>query len=111
VDRLRSRSRWSGTLGSLDVPDDEGGAPQGAWVPSHEGDMNRVEAMRDLALLTDGESPETLTAAILYFVEGHTLDEVGRVLDLPRQTVSKMLRQFAARARKRSARLGPGGLS
>lgn len=73
--------------------------------------MSRVEALRDLALLTDGEARETLTAAILYFVEGHSFEGVEEMLDLPSRTASKMLRQFAARARKRSARLDRGGRS
>jgi RNA polymerase sigma-70 factor (ECF subfamily) len=111
VDRLRRRSRWSGTLGSLDVPDEEDPAPQSTWLLSHEGGMNRVEALRDLALLTEGESPQTLTAAFLYFVEDHSLEAVGRVLDLERHQVSKLLRQFAERARKRSARFDRGGTS
>ncbi len=29
--------------------------------------MTRVEALRDLTLITDGEKSQTLTAAVLYF--------------------------------------------
>lgn len=109
VDRLRRRRfSWSGTLSTLDVPEDEEAAPQNTWLLSHEGGMNRVEAMRDLALLTEGESPQTLTAAYLYFVEGHTLEAVGLALDMERHQVSKLLRQFAERARKRGERLRGG---
>jgi RNA polymerase sigma-70 factor (ECF subfamily) len=111
VDRLRRRARWSGTLGSLEVPEDEAAPPQSAWLLSHEGGLNRVEAIQELALLTEGESEQTLTAAVLYFVEGNSLEAVGAVLGQERHQVSKVLRQFAERARKRSARLGRGGLS
>jgi RNA polymerase sigma-70 factor (ECF subfamily) len=108
VDRLRRRARWSGTLGRLDVEDEEHAEQRREAVTAHEGGMTRVEALQDLAVLTQGEKPRVLTAAILYFVEGYTEAEVGRVLDLERHTVSKLLRQFAERARKRSARLERG---
>jgi RNA polymerase sigma-70 factor (ECF subfamily) len=107
VDRLRRRARWSGSLG-LDVEDEEGAAQRREAATAHEGGMARVEALQDLAVLTHGEKPRVLTAAVLYFVEGYTEAEVGRVLDLERHTVSKLLRQFAERARKRSARLEHG---
>lgn len=105
VDRLRRNSRWSGTLGSLGIKDEEDTGHPGAWAASHQGGMERVEALRYLALLTDGEKPRTLTAAVLYFVEGHTLEEIAKTLDLPRKAVSELLHRFADRARKRSARL------
>jgi RNA polymerase sigma factor (sigma-70 family) len=108
VDRLRRRSRWTGMLSLLSPPESEDDEPP---PPSSGGGLARVEAMKDLALLTAGESPQTLTAASLYFVEGHTLEEVAQVLELSTRTVSKLLRQFAERARKRSARLAPGGVS
>jgi RNA polymerase sigma-70 factor (ECF subfamily) len=111
VDRLRRRARWSGALSSLDVPEDNGAGPQGPWLLAHEGGLNRVEAARDLALLTEDESPLTLTAAFLYFVEGNSLNAVGGVLSMERHQVSRLLRQFAERARKRSARFRPGGPS
>jgi len=108
VDRLRSRARWSGTLGPLHVPEDEEAGPENTWLLSGEGGLGQVEAMLDLALLTEGESPQTLTAAFLYFVEGNSLEAVARMMGLERHQVSKMLRQFAARARKRSERLRGG---
>jgi len=113
VDRLRRNARWSGTIGSLDVPEEDGDGPQGPWLlaHAHEGGLSRVEAARDLALLTEGESPRTLTAAFLYFVEGNSLEAVGGVLSMERHQVSKLLRQFAERARKRSDRFRPGGPS
>lgn len=109
VDRLRRNSRWSGVMGSLEVPDDDAPARPAEWASAHEGGMARVEALRDLALLTEGEKPQALTAAILYFVEGYTLQEIGEVLDLDRKEVSRLLRELAERARKRSARLETGG--
>lgn len=111
VDRLRRRARWSGTLSSLDVPEDDGDGAQSPWLLAHEGGLSRVEAARDLALLTEGETPQPLTAAFLYFVEGNSLEAVGRVLGMERHQVSRLLRQFAERARKRSAQLGRGGPS
>ncbi|WP_224242294.1 RNA polymerase sigma factor [Hyalangium gracile] len=104
VDRLRRNARWSGVLGSLEPSEDDDGRP-GSWATSHEGGLSRVEALRDLALLTEGESPQVLTAAVLHFVEGHTKSEVGEILDLDRKQVADLLRDFAERARRRSSRL------
>ena len=104
VDRLRRRARWTGRLATLVAPDL---SPSGG-EPSHTREMARVEAAQDLALLTRGESPEVLTVASLYYVEGYTEEEVARALDLSRKTVGKMLVRFAERARKRSARLEGG---
>jgi len=109
VDRLRRNVRWSGVIGSLDVPEDDAPARPAEWASAHEGGMARVEALMDLALLTEGEEPQALTAAILYFAEGYTMQEIGEVLDLDRKEVSRLLREFAERARKRSARLKTGG--
>jgi RNA polymerase sigma-70 factor (ECF subfamily) len=108
VDRLRRNSRWSGVLGPLEVQEDTDPVRPGAWATTHEGGMGRVEALRDLSLLTDGEPPQILTAAILYFVEGHTMEEVGQALGLSRKEVSALLRQFAERARQRSSRFKRG---
>lgn len=109
VDRLRRNSRWSGVLGSLDIPEDEDARHEGARAGSNEGGLARVEAMRDLALLTDGEQPLAITVASLYFVEGYTMQEIGRTLGLDRKTVSGLLHGFAERARGRSVRFTPGG--
>lgn len=106
VDRLRRGSRWSGALGPLAVTQDEDSEHPPAVVPSHQGGVERVEALRDLALLTEGESPQSLTAAVLYFVEGYTMEEISQVLDLSRKTASRLLAEFAGRARTREARLG-----
>jgi len=111
VDRLRRIARWSGVFRPLDVSEDEAAAWPGAWAPSHDGGLGRVEAMKDLALLFEDESPQTVTAASLYMVEGLTYKEVGQVLDLSSKTVSRLVNQFAESARKRSARLGSRGMS
>ncbi|KFE67751.1 RNA polymerase sigma-54 factor RpoN [Hyalangium minutum] len=108
LDRLRRNARWSGVLGPLDIRQEEDDARPGQWVSANEGGMARVEALRDLSLLTESESPQAISAAVLYFVEGYTLQEVGKVLDLDRKAVSALLHQFAERARQRSVRLQPG---
>ncbi len=108
VDRLRHQSRWSGKLRPLQVQDDEDSRPMEEAAGGQEGEASRVEAARDLALLTEGEEPRVLTAAMLYFVEGYTTEEVGQSLDLSRKTVGKLLAQFAERAKARSQRLQAG---
>jgi RNA polymerase sigma factor (sigma-70 family) len=111
VDRLRHNARWSGTLGPLDVLEDDEDGQQGPRLLSNEGGLNHVEAAMDLALLTEGESKQVLTAAFLYFVEGNSLEAVGGVLGMERHQVSRLLRQFAERARKRGDRLRQRGPS
>ena len=103
VDRLRRRSRWAGVLGDLSYDELSDGS-----APCRDSDARRVEAARDLALLTRGEKPQALTAALLYFVEGYTTEEVGQTLDLSRKTVGKLLAGFARRARDRSKRMKEG---
>ena len=101
LDRVRRRARWSAAL-NLNLRD-ESDAPA---ADDDRASPRRVEAAHDLALLTEGERPEVLTAALLYFVEGYTTEEVGQSLDLSRKTVGKMLAAFATRAQERGARLG-----
>jgi len=43
VDRLRRSSRWSGVLGSLDLPEGDVPARPAEWASAHEGGMARVE--------------------------------------------------------------------
>jgi RNA polymerase sigma factor (sigma-70 family) len=109
LDLLRRRARWSGVLGhAFQTADGDGDEEPPAPVATQDtGGVPRVEAAMDLALLTHGEKPETMTCAYLYFVEGYTTEEIAQTLDLSRKTVGRMLAQFAARARKRSARLEP----
>ncbi|WP_163995033.1 RNA polymerase sigma factor [Pyxidicoccus caerfyrddinensis] len=108
VDRVRRRARWSGSLGPLSVEDEDAEDRRQEAATSHTGGLERVEALQDLALLTQGEDEDVLTVAVLYFVEGHTTEEVAQVLDMSRKTVSRMLARFAERAQKRSLRLSPG---
>lgn len=109
VDQLRRRARWSGRLGELTVQKDDEPVQREAEVASaHGGGLEQVEAAQDLALLTQGEKPRTLTAALLYFVEGYSMEEIGEVLGLTRKTVGRLLEEFATRARKRGARFDPG---
>lgn len=105
MDRMRQRARWKG---KLDLRDDEDfeGAEHGLNVAvAHEGELSRVDAAHDLALLTEGEKPEVLTAAQLFFVEGLSLTHVGQVLDQRRDEVKKVLKGFLKRARARRTRL------
>jgi RNA polymerase sigma-70 factor (ECF subfamily) len=107
VDRLRRRARWTGRLQSLHHDEEhEGPALQ---LPAQDGGSQRVEATHDLALLTKGEDEQTLTCAVLYFVEGYTTSEIADTLDVSRKTVSRALAAFAARATKRAERLTPKG--
>jgi RNA polymerase sigma-70 factor (ECF subfamily) len=104
VDRLRKRSRWTGrlTLRESEEPEDLERRMDAAMA--HEREVGRVEAAQNLALLTQGEEPQVLTAAFLYFVEEHSAEQVGQVLNLSRQAVAKMLEQFLKRARARQTR-------
>lgn len=110
VDRLRRRARWSGKLGELTwSEDDDQREVAFDAATAYPGHASKVEAAQDLALLTRGEDPQTLTAAFLYFSEGHTTQEIGELLDLSRKTVGKLLARFTERCRKRSSRLGTKG--
>ncbi len=107
VDRLRRAARWSGRLTSLSVDEDaEGPALQ---VPSADDGAARLEAARDLALLTEGEDEQTLTCALLYFVEAYTTEEIAQSLGISRKTVGRALAAFSTRAQKRAARFGVKG--
>jgi len=101
VDRLRRQSRWSSRLARFmrPVSDEED-------EEAHEREMRQVEAALDLALLTRGESSKALEAALLHFVEGYTLVEVGERLTVSGRTVERMLERLRERVRKRGARLG-----
>jgi len=107
VDRLRSRVRWSGKLTSLSVDEDADGPA--LQVPAADDGPARVAARNDLALLTKGEDEQTLTAALLYFVEGYTTEELAQTLSLSRKTIGRMLAAFATRAQKRAERFGAQG--
>jgi RNA polymerase sigma-70 factor (ECF subfamily) len=104
VDRLRRRARWTGRLALHEDEEPDASERRLEWAAVDEGGLGQVEAAQDLALLTQGEEPQVLTAAFLYFVEGHSAEQVGQVLKLPRKTVEKLLKQFVKRARARQAR-------
>ncbi len=108
LDKIRHTARWSGTVRlSLPTEEDRDEAQREIerGADGQTGGARRVEAARDLAILTKGERADVMTAALLYFVEGYTTQEVGQTLDLSRKTVGKMLADFAARAQKRSVQL------
>jgi RNA polymerase sigma-70 factor (ECF subfamily) len=104
VDRLRRRSRWSGRVTSLTVDEDSDGPALQVAAPDDA--PARLEAARDVALLTHGEDEQTLTCAVLYFVEGYTTQEIAESLDISRKTVGRALAAFAERAKKRAERFG-----
>ncbi len=104
VDRLRWRARWTGRLSLHEGEEPDTPERRLNWAALDKGGLGQVEAAQDLALLTQGEEPQVLTAAFLYFVEGHSAEQVGQVLKLPRKAVEKMLKQFVKRARARQAR-------
>jgi RNA polymerase sigma-70 factor (ECF subfamily) len=99
IDRLRRNTRWSGATA-------HGGEDEAIDEAPCEAGVRRIEAAMELALLTRGESPRALTAALLHFVEGCTLTEVGEALELSPKTAGRLLERFTARARKRSVRFG-----
>ncbi len=106
-DRLRKRARWSGQLRAIEF--DEGAEDPAFEVASPVEPMARVEAAKDLALLTSGEDEQTMTIAVLYFVEGHSTLEIADALDLSRKTVGRVLKAFSERGRKRATRLSMEG--
>lgn len=111
VDRLRRRARWTGKLDLCDEEDVEDSEHRPGVTMTYEGGLSRLEAAQDLALLTQEETPKVLTAAFLYFVEGHSAQQVGQVLNLSRKKVEEMLKGFLKRARARRNRLAGGGSS
>jgi len=100
VDRLRRNARWHGRMPELAHREDD----EGPTTPVTDGGSSRVEATHDLALLTKGEDEQTLTCAVLYFVEGNTTQEIADTLDISRKTVGRALAAFAERANKRAER-------
>ncbi|AKF85501.1 hypothetical protein MFUL124B02_13220 [Myxococcus fulvus 124B02] len=102
IDRLRRRKRRE----QPHEPMPEDRAAPLHWEPVARGGHERVEAARDLTLLTRGESPRTLAIATLHYVEGHSLNEVAATLSLSARTVRRLLARFVSRARKRDLRLG-----
>ena len=103
IDRLRYRARWTGALDPLELRDEEGSPRSELALPSTDGSMGQAEALCDLAILTRDESPEMVSAAVYYFVDRWTLEELVKEMGSSnRKQVSTLLKQFIQRARKRS---------
>lgn len=99
VNRLRRRSRVA--FLPLSVQEDVRQERLLDLATAQVGEQDRVEASRDLAVLTRTKSPQELTAMILYFVEGYTMGEVARMLGISRKKLSVRLRALTRRARAR----------
>jgi len=65
-----------------------------------------LAAASELAELTVGLDPETLTVAVMVHVDGLTQDEIAESLELSRRTVGKRLKRFAEHARARAGATG-----
>lgn len=104
VNCLRRRSRELVRMGPLDLAQDEDTSYSWEVATAHDGGRGRVEALKELAELTRGETPQALKVACLYLLEGRTFGEIGRELDLGRKVVSQMLQQLVERALRRSTR-------
>ncbi|MCE9667059.1 sigma-70 family RNA polymerase sigma factor [Myxococcus stipitatus] len=104
IDRIRSQRKRA----HLQMPLRANAAAAFPWELATQEGHARVDAARDLAVLTRGESPRALSIAVLHFVEGRSMTEVGEALSLSPKTVRRMLTRFVNRARKRCSRLdGP----
>ncbi len=97
--RLRERMHRSKRLA-------QGFAAEMSQGAANEDEVRRVENVQELVLLTRGESHQSMTVAVLHFVDDCTVTEVGDALDLSRKTVNRLLNRFVARAKKRSTRFG-----
>jgi RNA polymerase sigma-70 factor (ECF subfamily) len=107
IDNLRRRSRWSDMPGFLRTGMSKDAEYWGDLEMAHSDNTARVDAQSDLAQITRNESAQALTAAVLYFVEGYTFEEVGYLLSLSRKTTSKLLQQFSRRVRRRARQSNP----
>jgi RNA polymerase sigma factor (sigma-70 family) len=107
IDRLRRRGRWFGKAQLSAVREDEADetveAQGAAWAQNQTTDSERVEWAHDLAILTKGEDDFTMTAALMHWVEGHTLEEIAQTLGVTRKTVSARLTRFMERVAERKA--------
>jgi RNA polymerase sigma-70 factor (ECF subfamily) len=102
MDRLRRRARWFGTLDSQGFMNEAGVEHRLGLATVHGGDMVRVDALNHLTVLTLHESSRARIAAVLYFVEGYTMGQIGEALQLPPRKASRLLRKFVERVRKRA---------
>ncbi len=104
--RLRQRARSAARTEPLDLEDEAHASSPWEAATAHDGGSGGVEARKELAALTRGESPQALRVARLYYVEGHTLEELGKKLGLGLKEVAQLLRQLVRRVRRRRARFG-----
>lgn len=102
----RQRFRSAARTETLDLENDAHASSRWEAATAHDGGSSGVEARRELAALTRGESPRALRVARLYYVEGHTLAEIGKKLGLGRKEVSQLLRQLVGRVLRRGRGLG-----
>jgi RNA polymerase sigma factor (sigma-70 family) len=105
VNRLRQLSRRTVPIEALDLENEGPDLIQWEGSTGHDGGSGRVEALLELAVLTEGETPQTLRVAYLYLVEEQTFEEISRKLGLRRQVVSQQLHQFVRRVLRRRTRL------
>jgi len=98
IDHCRRKKRWSNRLAWGFAADEEQEA-------AGERETHRVEAARELALLTRGASPKALEAALLRLVEERSLADAGLHLGVSPRTVERLVKNFVGRVHKRSARL------
>jgi len=103
---LRQRSRSAARTETLDLEDDAHASSPWEAATAHDGGSSGVEARKELAALTRGESPQALRVVRLYYVEGHTLAEIGKKLGLGRKEVSQQLRELVGRVLRRGRGLG-----
>jgi RNA polymerase sigma-70 factor (ECF subfamily) len=105
LDRLRRRSPGYGLLDELQQRDDDAPGSATARILVDDGGMPRIEALMDLATLTQDEPDEVVAAAAHYLVDGLSYEEVGKELGISRKKASALLEQFNERVRQRSAQL------
>ena len=71
-------------------------------LPTTPGPEARTAALREIAELTAGLDAETLTVAVMAYVDGLTQDGIALALDLSRRTIGKRLKHFLEHTRARA---------
>lgn len=93
IDRLRRRTTAGVKVDLDDAPALESGGRSQA---------QQLQAIQELAMLTEGMDDETLTIAVMSHVDGMTQDEIAEALDLSRKTIGKKLQRFTDVAQSRA---------